>query len=260
MASTLDMPATVKKPKVKPTSGTKIQKFKEAHPNLTLKKGSTQYHKVDVSKVGHVDEVALTTVNKSGTHVRLQGDGVEWLSHMDVEDARHYEVRNKYIEAGIGPEDRVKLQDWAFSPEPEHYLTNKHIYDNPDYFNQITGTAIYPGTPESALGRVDGSVHKYGFLNGKYKESVLSPGTTLNRIGSNPDGRYFSPKGASFGEKSLPPFMKSQPNSDYIVLKEIPIKEGIAAPWFDEPGMGIQYLSDLTIEELEKGNYIFKIE
>lgn len=54
--------------------------------------------------------------------------------------------------------------------------------------------------------------------------------------------------------------MKSQPNSDYIVLKEIPTKEGIVAPWFDEPGLGTQYLTDLTIDELEKGGYVLKIK
>lgn len=34
------------------------------------------------------------------------------------------------------------------------------------------------------LGRVDGSIYKHGFLNGKYKESVILPGTRINRIGS----------------------------------------------------------------------------
>ena len=110
------------------------------------------------------------------------------------------------------------------------------------------------------MGRVDGSIHKYGFLNGKYKESVILPGTRINRIGSNPTGRYFSPEGATFGEKALPPFMKLQPNSDYIVLKEIPTKEGLVAPWFDEPGMGIQYYTYSTIDELEKGIFLLKLK
>ncbi|HEM3598939.1 TPA: TNT domain-containing protein, partial [Streptococcus suis] len=183
-----------------------------------------------------------------------------FMDEMSPEDARRYEQWNKYVEAGIEPIDRVKLGDWTYPPEIELYLTNKNVYDNPDYFNQITGNVIYPGSPESALGRVDGSVHKDGFLNGESRESVLLPGTKINRIGSNLTGRYFSPEGATFGEKALPPFMKSQPNSDYIVLKEIPTKEGIVAPWFDETGLGIQYLTDLTIDELEKGDYVLKIK
>lgn len=188
------------------------------------------------------------------------GTSLPFKDQMSEADAQRYEQWNKYVGAGIEPADRVKLGDWVYLPEPEFYLANKSVYDNPDYFNQITGNPVYPGTPESALGRVDGSVHKDGFLNGEYKKSVLLPGTKINRIGSNPTGRYFSPEGATFGEKALPPFMKLQPNSDYIVLKEIPTKEGIVAPWFDEPGLGTQYLTDLTIDELEKGGYVLKIK
>ena len=182
------------------------------------------------------------------------------LIGMEPMDRQRYLQWHKYAEAGIEPSDRVKLRNWSYPPEPEFYLKNKNVYDNPDYFNQLTGDTIYPGTPESSLGRVDGSIHKDGFLNGKYKESVILPGTRINRIGSTPTGRYFSPEGATFGEKALPPFMKLQPNSDYIVLKEIPTKEGLVAPWFDEPGMGIQYHTYLTIDELEKGNFLLKLK
>ena len=182
------------------------------------------------------------------------------LMSMEPMDRQRYLQWHKYAEAGIEPSDRVKLRNWSYPPEPEFYLKNKNVYDNPDYFNQLTGNTIYPGSPESSMGRVDGSIYKHGFLNGEYKESVILPGTRINRIGSNPTGRYFSPEGATFGEKALPPFMKLQPNSDYIVLKEIPTKEGLVAPWFDEPGMGIQYYTYLTIDELEKGNFLLKLK
>lgn len=167
-------------------------------------------------------------------------------------DTHRYDLWNRHVNKGLEPSDRAKLTQWSQLLEPEFYLENKKVFDNPDYFNQLTGNAIYPGTPESALGRVDGSIHKDGFLNGEYKESVILPGTRINRIGSNPTGRYFSPAGATFGEKALPPFMKLQPDSDYISLKKIPIREGLVAPWFDEPGMGIQYYTYLPMRELEK--------
>ena len=182
------------------------------------------------------------------------------LIDMEPVDRQRYLQWHNYAEAGIDPSDRAKLRNWAYPPDPEFYLKNKNVYDNPDYFNQLTGNTIYPGTPESALGRVDGSIHKDGFLDGKYKESVILPGTRINRIGSNPTGRYFSPEGATFGEKALPPFMKLQPNSDYIVLKEIPTKVGLVAPWFDEPGMGIQYFTYSTIDELEKGRFLLRLK
>ncbi|WP_311154081.1 TNT domain-containing protein [uncultured Streptococcus sp.] len=175
-------------------------------------------------------------------------------------DTHRYDLWNRHVNKGLEPSDRAKLTQWSQLLEPEFYLENKKVFDNPDYFNQLTGNAIYPGTPESALGRVDGSIHKDGFLNGEYKESVILPGTRINRIGSNPTGRYFSPAGATFGEKALPPFMKLQPDSDYITLKKILIREGLVAPWFDEPGMGIQYYTYLPMRELEKGGYLHKIK
>jgi len=34
----------------------------------------------------------------------------------------------------------------------------------------------------------------------------------------------------------------------------------LVAPWFDEPGMGIQYYTYSTIDELEKGIFLLKLK
>ena len=217
-----------------------------------------KYNKEQILK--NIEESKLARESSNFDQYLAKEKFQKTLMGMEPMDRQRYLQWHKYAEAGIEPSDRVKLRNWSYPPEPEFYLKNKNVYDNPDYFNQLTGNTIYPGSPESAMGRVDGSIHEYGFLNGKYKESVILPGTRINRIGSNSTGRYFSPEGATFGEKALPPFMKLQPNSDYIVLKEIPTKEGLVAPWFDEPGMGIQYYTYLTIGELEKGNFLLKLK
>ena len=182
------------------------------------------------------------------------------LNAMDPIDRQRYLQWHKYAEAGIEPSDRVKLSTWSYPPEPEFYLKNKNVYDNPDYFNQLTGDTIYPGSPESSMGRVDGSIHKNGFLNGEYVEDIIEPGTVLDRYGDNNSGRYFSPSGASFGERALPPFMKNKPKTTYIAKKPIPNKKGLIAPWFDEPGMGIQYFTDMEVKYLEDNGYLIIIE
>ena len=217
-----------------------------------------KYNKEQILK--NIEESKLARESSNFDQYLAKEKFQKTLMSMEPMDRQRYLQWHKYAEAGIEPYDRVKLRNWSYPPEPEFYLKNKNVYDNPDYFNQLTGDTIYPGSPESSMGRVDGSIYKHGFLNGEYKESVILPGTRINRIGSNPTGRYFSPEGATFGEKALPPFMKLQPNSDYIVLKEIPTKEGLVAPWFDEPGMGIQYYTYLTIGELEKGNFLLKLK
>ena len=182
------------------------------------------------------------------------------LMSMEPMDRQRYLQWHKYAEAGIEPSDRVKLRNWSYPPEPEFYLKNKNVYDNPDYFNQLTGETIYPGSPESSMGRIDGSMHKNGFLNGEYVEDIIEPGTVLDRYGDNDSGRYFSPSGASFGERALPPFMKNKPKITYIATKPIPNKKGLIAPWFDEPGMGIQHFTDMEVGHLVNNGYLKIIE
>ena len=182
------------------------------------------------------------------------------LNAMDPIDRQRYLQWHKYAEAGIEPSDRVKLSTWSYPPEPEFYLKNKNVYDNPDYFNQLTGDIIYPGSPESSMGKVDGSIHKNGFLNGEYVEDIIEPGTVLDRYGDNNSGRYFSPSGASFGERALPPFMKNKPKTTYIAKKPIPNKKGLIAPWFDEPGMGIQHFTDMEVKHLVDNGYLIIME
>ncbi|KXT75897.1 TNT domain-containing protein [Streptococcus sp. DD12] len=179
---------------------------------------------------------------------------------MESMDHQSYLQCHKFAEAGIEPYDRVKLRNWSYPPEPEFYLKNKNVYDNPDYFNQLTGDTIYPGSPESSMGRVDGSIHKNGFLNGEYVEDIIEPGAILDRYGDNDSGRYFSPSGASFGERALPPFMKNKPKITYIVSKPIPNKKGLIAPWFDELGMGIQHFTDMEVGYLVNNGYLIIIE
>ena len=104
------------------------------------------------------------------------------------------------------------------------------------------------------------SIHKNGFLNGEYVEDIIEPGTVLDRYGDNDSGRYFSPSGASFGERALPPFMKNKPKLTYIAAKPIPNKKGLIAPWFDEPGMGIQHFTDMEVGHLVNNGYLIIIE
>ena len=140
---------------------------------------------------------------------------------MSAEDAQKYAQWNKYAEVGITPEDRIKLTDWLYAPE-------------------------------SSLGRIDGSVHIDGFLNGKFDNITLQPGTIIDRYGSNSNGRYFSPIGTNFENRALPPFMINEPYRKYIILKPINSKAGIIAPWFNQPGMTIQYFTELSVKRFNR--------
>ena len=81
-------------------------------------------------------------------------------------------------------------------------------------------------------------------------------GTIIDRYGSNGSGRYFSPDGTPYAERALPPFMERQPYNRYRVVQPFDVKAGEIAPWFNQPGKGIQFLSDYSLKYLLKHGYI----
>ena len=140
---------------------------------------------------------------------------------------------------GISEADKAKISGWQYPPSEELYLKNKKVYDNPKYFDQKSGNAIYPG--------MNGDPNIGGFTNGINKTKTLTPGQIIDRYGSNGTGQYFSPGGSSFESRALPPFMETQPYTQYEVLKPFEVKSGEIAPWFGQSGKGIQYYSDIEI-------------
>ncbi|WMT42026.1 glycohydrolase toxin TNT-related protein [Paenibacillus sp. D2_2] len=139
----------------------------------------------------------------------------------------------------ISEVDRAKLSSWKYPPSDELYLEYKEVYDNPRYYNQETGDINWPGTK--------GDPNIDGFVNGEFKIETLQSGTIIDRYGSNASGQYFSPAGSSYGSRALPPHMKLQPYTKYIIVKPFQVRSGKIAPWFDEVGEGVQYYSQIEI-------------
>ena len=136
--------------------------------------------------------------------------------------------------------DRIRIQNWKHKPSDELYIKYKSVYQNDLYFDQATGETLYP--PEA------------GFLNGKYEYKTIQANTVIDRIGG--DGKYFSPEGTSYGNRALPPYMSNQEPIKYKVLKDFDVKSGTIAPWFDEPGGGIQYFTDDLMILTDDGEYV----
>ncbi len=110
-----------------------------------------------------------------------------------------------------------------------------------------------------------------GFI--EFTTEPLTVGKEIDRYGGYIDpadglfkdnGLYASPKGASFESRALPAeYLMStppKPYNKYKVVKEIPnVKQGQAAPWFNQPGMGTQYELPLSIDKLLSEGFIIKI-
>jgi hypothetical protein len=50
------------------------------------------------------------------------------------------------------------------------------------------------------------------------------------------------------------------PYARYEVVKEFSAHEGVAAPWFDEPGGATQFRTDKPIADLVRDGYLRKVK
>lgn len=135
----------------------------------------------------------------------------------------------------ISSEDLKKIQGWKNPPSEEVYLKNKKVFDNPKYYNQTTGEPIWPGQ--------NGDPNIDGFLNGKYEDTKLRPGEQIDRYGGN-NGTFFGDEGTSIPERAMAPNSDFSKYNKYVVAREMPVRKGKIAQWFDQPGGGIQYQID----------------
>lgn len=102
-------------------------------------------------------------------------------------------------------------------------------------------------------------------VEGATRISEIPKNSTIDRFGGRIDsrsgefidtGRYTSPAGTHYGARALPPRTNNGIFKQYEVLKGIPAEAGEATAWFGESGGGLQYKSQLNIEQLLKDGYL----
>ena len=142
-------------------------------------------------------------------------------------------------------EDREKIDSWKYRPEDQVYLAYKEVFDNPRYYNQETGEINWP--PNN------------GAVEGSNEVVVLEVGTQIDRYGSE-DGYFTAATDTPYEQRSCAPGSDQKPYHQYEVLKPIEgVEQGITAPWFDEPGGGVQYMMPSTLEELVNQGFLKRI-
>jgi Tuberculosis necrotizing toxin len=85
--------------------------------------------------------------------------------------------------------------------------------------------------------------------------ATLPKGALIDRFGSE-GGTFFSPAGQSFDARAVPYVCKAMDYRVYRVTKDLDVKMGKAAPWFDEPGGAIQYETGDPAYKLRDGGYL----
>jgi hypothetical protein len=140
-------------------------------------------------------------------------------------------------------------------PEPEFTKFN---------YNQIAGSAyggtgngVYDVAKSANWTNPDGSTwwpENYGF-KGSPSTTTLQPGIRIDRYGYT-TGFFTSPEGTSYGARSLPPGSINTPYNSYEVIKPFDVQSGTVAPWFDQPGGGIQYQLPMSVQSLLDQGFI----
>jgi hypothetical protein len=92
-----------------------------------------------------------------------------------------------------------------------------------------------------------------GFLGGWSRPDTLKPGTVIDRYGGE-TGRFFSPQGTPLDARSLP--TGSGPLNTFEVLKPLDVQGGVVAPAFGQPGLGVQYMTDLPVADLIEQGFL----
>jgi hypothetical protein len=85
--------------------------------------------------------------------------------------------------------------------------------------------------------------------------STLPKGALIDRFGSE-GGTFFSPEGQNYDARAVPYVCKAMDYRVYRVTKDLNVKMGKAAPWFDQPGGAIQYETGDPAYKLRDGGYL----
>lgn len=103
-----------------------------------------------------------------------------------------------------------------------------------------------------------------GFI--KKGMNTLKRGDQIDRYGGrfNPitglfedSGKYFAKKGTKFSERALPAnYEREKVLSSYKILKDLPVIEGDVIPWFNQKGLGLQYMTRYDVDKLLEKGYI----
>jgi hypothetical protein len=90
--------------------------------------------------------------------------------------------------------------------------------------------------------------------------TTIGRNTLIDRYSGGPPqtdgGKYFSPAGASFESRALPYDEAAQTLTRYQVVKPFEALEGSAAPWFDQAGGAMQYMTEMSTKDLLRNGFI----
>jgi hypothetical protein len=125
-----------------------------------------------------------------------------------------------------------------------------------DYLRQYSdGTWNKYGDPNW---KWDEQAPNHGALNGVERDVHVGTGTVIDRYGES-HGSFLSPDGTPYPQRGLPADNLAKNYHRYQVLQPLPAKAGVIAPAFGEPGLGLQYRLDKSVQWYIDNGYLREI-
>jgi len=194
-----------------------------------------------------------------------------WLSFKDVQNMTdeqlqaagfvmppfHFHCRTttvmKDFFSGTVEQRAAQIEDMSEN-EKKFFLSALAVQQNRDYnLNDKKGVDIYfadggwpPIWPPNN-----------GFL-GTPQSIELSENEVIDRYGPE-SGRFFATLGTPDEKRALPGAPAQEDKHAYRIKKKLKILKGITAPWFEQPGRGIQYMTDKNVKQLIEEGYLEEI-
>ena len=154
-------------------------------------------------------------------------------------------TNSAYADSAISDEILAKLDSWGINrPSNELYLKYNTVFDNPLYYDQLTGAVIWPKND--------------GFGETPYTVT-LNSGTFIDRFGSD-YGFYVCPAGIDYTMRSCAPGTEDRAYSVFVLKKPVDVQAGIIASWFDEEGGGYQYFLPSSVMSLINDGSLRRVE
>jgi len=161
------------------------------------------------------------------------------------------------------------LETRGYRPKPSERAMNKEGWKLLDRMRRIETNYPKPTIIEKSYENIKSNPKYYtsqGEINwppnrgvlGEPKRMILKPGTFIDRFGYE-GGTFVSPYGVPYEMRALAPETYLKPYQVYVVKKNIEVEAGEIAPWFDEPGLGIQYELKESVKKLIDKNVIVRM-
>jgi hypothetical protein len=147
---------------------------------------------------------------------------------------------------------------YAYVNRPEIWVDPLGLSCN----NQAKTREDRPGRWRDEKGRFakhPGWPSDFGFEPNLSSLGVLPLGKRIDRYG-HPGGEFVADLGTPFEQRALPASTARKNYQEYEVIKEIPnVRSGPTAPWFGQPGMGIQHQLPKPVQYYLDNEYLKKL-